>query len=736
MHTVNLEDLNRKSEKVGPKSAYLGELLKKKFPVPSGFVLTTDALEHFLKYNNLRGKIDSLLSEADTEDPVSLQRTSSSIQNLILNGDIPKKTREELEEAYEELSVGKAVKRVGGAALDLVKAGRETSVVLRSSPLENSSYSFAGLMQAEMNVRGNRSIKNSLKKCWASLYSPQVLFYRETRGIEHPPLMGVLVQRMMHPEKSGTLFSTDPLSSDENKIIVEGHFGLGEPVSSGLITPDTYILDRSGELLEKKVPSKPWYKTVDRSTGESLREKLPESRSKERVLSDSELKELLQMAQKVQGVFDSPQGIEWCRQRGKFFLLQSRPITTLGRRVSSTSLRNQEREATISGTPASPGLSRGKARLVYSQEDLQSLVDGEILVSKNLTREMLPYLRKTSAVITGEGCITSNPAIIMRELEIPFIVSAGKPMTRLSTGVQLTLDAINGDIYSESTPSEAEPDTETESKFRPESLEDRLTATKIKLSLSSPEFPEELKNRSDGVGFFTLEDIRNYTRETSFPGDRENITQLINNGILKTARFFHPKPVYYLPLEPRSSEAPVETEIARTEDRSRVLRHQFRVLNQLQDMGLDNLHLILPSPSSLEEFRKMKQLVDFHRVGIKIDTPATALIMQELSLEGIEFSLLDLDKLHQHLLGESEKVPADWITPALSRLIETVSRPCRKAVVEVLATGKFIASPRITGRLIELGVDSLCVRPEELEKARIAAAKAERKILLDKLRER
>ncbi|RLJ06899.1 MAG: phosphoenolpyruvate synthase, partial [Candidatus Aenigmatarchaeota archaeon] len=293
---LKFEEITKENKKVGGKGANLGELVQIGIPVPPGFVVTTDSYQRFLDYNNLQPQIDEILARTNLEDPKSLKEASEEIEKLITASPIPEEVSKAILDAYEELSVGHEIKKVGGIALDFIKAGREDVwVAVRSSATAEdlATASFAGQMRTLLNIKGGKRLLEAIKLCWASLFTPRAIFYRKQQGIEVMPSMGVIVQKMVNSEKSGVIFTVDPTTNDPEKIVIEASWGLGESVVSGAVTPDTYIVDkRTLKILEKRIAEKKVEYIRDPKTGKTIHAEVPPERRNIPALTDEEIIEL------------------------------------------------------------------------------------------------------------------------------------------------------------------------------------------------------------------------------------------------------------------------------------------------------------------------------------------------------------------------------------------------------------------------------------------------------------
>jgi pyruvate,water dikinase len=211
------------------------------------------------------------------------------------------------------------------------KMGAEICVAVRSSAFgeDSESSSYAGQHETLLNVRGSAGVVCAVKQCWESFYAPRAMFYRMQKGELTDTRMAVVVQEMVPAEKSGVLFTVDPVRKVADHMVVEAVFGLGEGIVSGLITPDHYVIQRRDGALVREFVSTQMVAIVNATDGGTVEMELPEEQGAARVLHDRQLNDLRQIGLRLEQFFGRPQDIEWCLRGGELFVLQSRPITSL-----------------------------------------------------------------------------------------------------------------------------------------------------------------------------------------------------------------------------------------------------------------------------------------------------------------------------------------------------------------------------------------------------------------------
>ncbi|HMA83310.1 MAG TPA: PEP/pyruvate-binding domain-containing protein, partial [Candidatus Thermoplasmatota archaeon] len=307
-----LKDISQQDlSKVGGKAANLGEMIRAGLPVPEGFVLVVDAYEKFIEFNKIKIRIEQLLMNLKTNELEDIEKVSREIKSLFEDGEIPADLLYEIYDFYE-------------------KMGSFEVVVRSSSTLEDSpTTSFAGQYDSFLNVKGKKQLQESIKNCWASLWNTRALSYRLKQKIDSTELAhAVIVQKQIIAEKSGILFTANPLNNRRDQMLINSSWGLGEAIVSGDVTPDQWIIHKkSHEIIEEKIAVKD-VMTIRKNEGTKLVD-VPREKVKQPSLEKSEIHNLLKLGRTTEYHFNRPQDIEWSVYTNKIYLVQSRPITTL-----------------------------------------------------------------------------------------------------------------------------------------------------------------------------------------------------------------------------------------------------------------------------------------------------------------------------------------------------------------------------------------------------------------------
>jgi pyruvate,water dikinase len=584
--------------------------------------------------------------------------------------------------------------------------------------------------------------------------------------------IAVIVQKMLDAERSGVMFTADPTTNDSSRMVIEASFGLGEAVVSGQVTPDMYVVDKdTGKVVAAKIGRKLWMEKVDRAGGETTKVSVPAEKVGARVLTNPQIAKLVELGRKLEEHFQKAQDIEWSEERGRLFLLQTRAVTTLGvERPERPEHEEMQGRVLVTGSGASPGVAKGRVRVVRSIDDLEKIENGDILVARMTNPDMVPYMKKAAAIVTEEGGTTSHAAIVSRELGIPCVVGTGDALSKLQDGQEVVVDATNGKVYAAAggvpeaaaTASMESPGELFSSGFGGEIAPphaDGITATSIKVNISFAETADRFARKADGVGLVRAEHMLTESGKHPVFMARENpegLTAVVERELEMIARAFHPKPVWYRTLDARTDEfrrlrggegEPQEANpmlgwhgIRRSLEQQEVFRCEIEAIRRLRQRGLDNVGIMLPFVSRIEEFRAARALVTFPvPLGIMVETPAAAMQMEGFCREGIAFASIGTNDLTQLALGVDRGSAHlsglyDERNHGVMALIKQAIGACKKAGIEISVCGESASNPELAARFVEMGIDSLSVEGDAIEAVRQAVARTERKLLLDRAR--
>jgi len=307
------EEISKKDIKIaGGKGASLGEMIKIGIPVPRGFVILANAFDEFLKETDLNVEIEAALNKINFKDINSVEYTSRKIRDLIHDAKVPKILVDEILEAFKRLN--------------------EKFVAVRSSATaeDSSIASWAGELESYLNVT-KKNLVGKIKNCWSSLFTPRAIVYRYEKGLRKSKiLVAVVVQKMVQSEISGICFTVHPVTKDKNQMVIEAGWGLGEAIVGGYITPDSYVVDKKKwKILDINI-SEQEKMIVRKKTGiGNMWIKVPNKLKTKQKLNNKQIIELAKICFLIEKHYKFPCDIEWAFEKGKFYIVQSRPITTL-----------------------------------------------------------------------------------------------------------------------------------------------------------------------------------------------------------------------------------------------------------------------------------------------------------------------------------------------------------------------------------------------------------------------
>ena len=716
----------------GGKGANLAEIYNLGVAVPPGFVVTAQAYDYFIKKAKIDKKIKELLEKIDYENTKQLDEITALIRASIENSNLPKELEEEIIESYDDLSAAD-INIPKGSALDILNVASEpVFVAVRSSATAEdlADASFAGQQDTYLNIKGEKDLLLNIKKCFASLFTSRATYYRNKKGFKHEETsLAVVVQKMINSDKSGVIFSKDPSYKNDN-IIIEAVWGLGEGIVSGRITPDKYVVSEELEIIDKKISEKKEAITRDSSGNQEI-VKLREEKAKHQALKEQEIKKLAEMALRLEEHYHKPQDIEFAIEGDEIYIVQTRPITTIGKRIEKAGLTEIKGESILSGLAASPGIGVGIVKIIADLKDLDKISKGDILVTKMTNPDMVVTMQKCSAIITDEGGLTAHAAIVSREMGIPCVVGTQEATKKLKDGEVITVDGYTGKIYlgklAETEKKEVLPVT-------------AKTKTQIKVIVDLPTYAERAaKTGIKKVGLTRIEGIiaesgkhPNYFLKQGKINDYEEV---IFKGIKGIADYF--EEIWVRTSDIRSDEyqnlegAPEEIEanpmlgmhgIRFGIKNPKILRAELMALKRVAELRKTKIGIMMPQLILLEEVQKVKEIlkeINFReaKLGVMIETPAAVQIIKEIVEDGIDFISFGTNDLTQYILAidrgnKDVQHLYDEMHPAVLYQLEFVIRICKRANVETSICGQAGSKKPMVKFLVEKGIDSISVNAD------------------------
>ncbi len=322
-YVLPLSDTQATLETVGGKGMSLAKMIGAGLPVPDGFHVTTEAYRQFVMANGLQTKILAALKDVDTSLPATLETASASISRFFADATIPNEITKAIRDAYLILDTSHPSTSL--------RTGVTLPVAVRSSATAEDlpEASFAGQQETYLNIHGEEALLEAVKKCWASLWTARAIAYRIKNNIDQNTVaLAVVVQEMVNAEASGILFTANPINGHRDEMVINAAWGLGEAIVGGLVSPDTIVADKATGKVKKYDVAEKTVITVLAESG-TREEKLEGAQRSSQVMNEAQVVELVNIACRIESYYGSPQDIEWCHVNGKFYIVQSRPITAL-----------------------------------------------------------------------------------------------------------------------------------------------------------------------------------------------------------------------------------------------------------------------------------------------------------------------------------------------------------------------------------------------------------------------
>ena len=439
-------------ERVGGKNASLGEMISglnsQGVRVPGGFATTAKAFESFLDHSDLKNKINELLSNLDITNIQELTKTGLLIRQWVEEAPFPKDLHQSIVESYKKLTQ---------------QLGSDVTFAVRSSATAEDlpEASFAGQQETYLNVSGIDDILIAVRKVYASLYNDRAISYRVHQGFEHEMVsLSAGIQQMVRSDigSSGVMFTLDTESGFEDVVFITSAYGLGETVVQGSVNPDEFYVHkstlRSGKpaILSRSLGSKS-IKMIYAEDNSNSPVATTEVDSEDRFrfsLSDSQIEELAHYAMKIESHYGRAMDIEWALDGvdGKIYIVQARPETVKSRQSSQNIERYKLLETSniiVEGRAIGQKIGTGKTKIINDLSEMDSVNEGDILVTDMTDPDWEPVMKLASAIITNRGGRTCHAAIIARELGVPAIVGTGNATELLQNDYDVTASCAEGD---------------------------------------------------------------------------------------------------------------------------------------------------------------------------------------------------------------------------------------------------------------------------------------------------
>ncbi|WP_313496850.1 phosphoenolpyruvate synthase [Pseudoxanthomonas mexicana] len=768
LHELRLADLAR----VGGKNSSLGEMIghlaNLGVSVPGGYATTAEAFKAFIAHNDLSKRIFDKLATLDVEDVPALTAAGKEIRGWVIDAPLQPDLDADIRSAYAKLCAE--------------NGGGDVAVAVRSSATAEDlpDASFAGQQETFLNVTGADDVVHKVKEVFASLYNDRAIAYRVHHGFKHEDVFlsaGVQLMVRSGVGASGVLFTLDTESGFRDVVFVTSSFGLGEMVVQGAVNPDEFYVYKptlkqgKPAILRRSLGSKAIRMVYSDVPGERVRtEDTPAELRNTFSITDADVHELAKQALVIEQHYGRPMDIEWAKDgvTGRLFIVQARPETVKSRAKATQIERyalEKRGEVVAEGRAIGQKIGSGVARVVRSLEDMARVQPGDVLVADMTDPDWEPVMKRASAIVTNRGGRTCHAAIIARELGVPAVVGTGNALDHITDGTEVTVSCAEGDtgfIYAGALPFER---TATDLAAMP------AAPLKIMMNVANPERAFDFGQLPNaGIGLARLEmiiashigvhplalleydrqepDVRRkidaktagYADPVSFYVDR------LAEGIATITASVAPNPVIVRLSDFKSNEYAnliggsryephEENPMIGFRGASRYVDPSFEPAFALEcqavrrvrdEMGLDNLWVMIPFVRTLEEGRKVIDVLAKHGLrqgenGLKIimmcEVPSNALLAEEFLdiFDGFSIGSNDLTQLTLGLDRDSSIVANlfDERNPAVKKMLSMAIKAAR-------AKGKYIGicgqgpsdHPDLAEWLMAEGIESVSLNPD------------------------
>lgn len=654
-----LQDIDHHHTSLGELVISQASLYSQKLPVPPGFCLSHQLLNELFHHNNLDSFFRDQLSSVDPLNVLDIQTRSRLITNKIHRLEFPDHLAHQIVKAYNQLSSDTILLRLSTYSKTLPQS-------VLSNQLTNPVF-----------TAGDANFFEHLKSILKVVWQTESIIYRAKHSQPQLPSINILVQSVDHPSVSGQLLTTDPATNDTHTSVIEAIWGLPMELISGSLTPDQYRLNNSDFSVIHQQVSPQTTQTVFKKN-HLQRISVPKKLESAPKLQSALIKKLVDLGKQIHRYHFFPQKIDFWIVKDKPFIThtQNLEFATPAPKLSTTTTNLTSITA---GTPVTPGLVSGPC-VHFKPGSQPTIKPGSIIITPNLTPELIPHLSKAIGVIAETGGQTTQGAIIARQLNLPCIVAATDISTQTKTGQVITLDSTHGIVYQGgfSPPQPSSPQTSSPAPT-PSSLPTH-TATKLyQLISTDSDLAQVGKRPIDGVVFYGLPAlIKSSGHHPHFllGNNRQQLKSDLTNLISSLGHSLGHRPLFYMlnPLTTSQLKATSHSSDFEPNDPNPLLGYfgayrlihdksltqlELASLHSARDSSPLNLNLIIPHlrfPAELQSLKKTITSAGFTRsssfkLWANLNTPAALDNLSEFATLGIDGVFVDLDLLSSFLLG-------------------------------------------------------------------------------------
>jgi len=542
---------------------------------------------------------------------------------------------------------------------------------------------------------------------------------------------------MVQADRSGIMFTVDPLTNNKNTIVIEAIFGLGEYIVQGKVTPDQYIIDKKKLELNKKKIAYQDVKFVKSGT-KNIEVKLNKNKGSKQKITKNEALNLAKIGKQIEKHYYFPQDIEWAIEGNKTYITQSRPITTLGEGKQNNVNTQVKQEVYLTGDPASPGIATGTVVKLMSPKEIGRVKNGHILLASQTNPDYVPAMKRASAIITEHGGRTSHAAIVSRELGIPCVVGVENAIKLIKEGDILTINGSIGKIYKGKV--EIVEKQESHIKYK--------TKTKIYLNLAEPEKANELsKLPVDGIGLlraeFMIANIGEHPRSLLKKGKGYVFVNQLKKDLSIICKAFYPRPVVYRATDFKTNEyrflkggkayEPEESNpmlgfrgTYRYISEPDVFKLEINAIKKVREAGLTNLHIMFPYVVKPEHLKQAKDIVQSQglvfnkkfKCWMMVELPINVICLEDylsIGVDGVSIGSNDLTMLTLGVDRDNETVANlfDERNKAIYWALRKTIQTCNNLGVTSSICGQSVSDySEILSVVVKSGITSVSINPD------------------------
>jgi len=775
---IDINDINI----VGGKNASLGEMFQKLTPkgvnIPDGFAVTSQAYWKLLEVNRLYDPLKNLFRTLDTKNFSNLSEVGKQARQLILDSEIPAEIQDEIVEYYRDLEAKYDFK---------IQVAVRSSATAEDLP----TASFAGQQETYLNIRNEEDLIDACKKCYASLFTDRAIKYREDNNFHHMKVaLSIGIQKMVRSDKacSGVGFTIDTETGFEKVVFLTGSWGLGENVVQGTVNPDEFYIFKPAlkrnkkSIISKKLGSKSktmiYAEDIENHVIEAdklvINVDTPDEKRKQFIMNDEEIEKIAKWSMIIEEHYRRPMDIEWAKDglTSELFIVQARSETVFSSKkepfkIYDYKLKKRSKILAM-GKSVGSKIAAGRARVLSSPEEAYKLQKGEILVASITTPDWDPILKKASAIVTDKGGRTSHAAIVAREVGAVAIVGTGNATQVIQDGQEITVSCLegeNGIIY------DGILDWD----------EEELNTKKIKMPKTMPMLilgdPDQAFKLSflpnKGVGLMRLEFVIsnaikihpmalvkfNKLEDLEAKAEIEEITYLyedkeeyfvdqLSQAVAMIAAAFYPNDVIVRMSDFKTNEyanliggkefEPLEENPMlgfRGASRYYNIRYkegfalECKAMKRVrEDMGLDNVKLMIPFCRTIEEGKKVLNIMETYglkrgenhlEVYVMIEMPSNVILAEEFAkiFDGFSIGSNDLTQLTLGIDRDSSIINKlfNEQDEAVKILISQAIKKAKTAGIKIGLCGQAPSDyPAFAEFLVKEGIDSISFNSDAL----------------------